>query len=227
MYFMVEFTQSHLFVLPNTLLFNLPLPLTPIYSIVQFPESHLFAITNILLSVKYRFHPPLYTLLYSSLRHKCLLYQTLWSLYSNVLILPYIMCCTVHSVTTLWRTKYSALLQNRSHSPLYTVFYSWLRHKSLPLQKNCSLYSTALTLPYIQYCTFHTVKNFCRTKNSVLYTVPLSLSPIYCNLHFTQSIHFAVPNTLFSVKYRSHFPLIVYCTVHSVTQLCLSKHNIL
>jgi hypothetical protein len=190
--FTVEFTQSRLFAIPNTLLSvqsrshsplyavlysslshkcflylhsalcTIPLSLSPIFCIVQFTQSNLLAIPNTLLSVQYRSHPPLYAVLYSSLSQTCLLYQTLWSLYSTALTLPKF-CIVQFTQSHLFAIANILLsVQYHSLSSLYAVLYISLS-------------------PHV-----------CCTKHCALCTVPLSLSPIFCILQFTQSLLFAV-----------------------------------
>jgi hypothetical protein len=126
---------------------TVPLSLSPICCIVQFTQSHFFSVLNSLHSVQFRSHSPLYVVLYRS--HS----------------LP--VCSTKHcalSTVPLSLTPICSIVQfTQSACLLYQIL--------------CSLYSTALTLPYMLYCTVHSV------------------------------ILFAVPNNVLSVLYRSHPPL--------------------
>jgi hypothetical protein len=209
----------------HSALCTVPLSLSPICCIVQFTQSHLVALPNTVLSVHYLSQSPLYALSYSSLSHTCLLYQTLRSLYSTNLTLPYMLYSTVHSVTPVCCTKHSALCTvPLSHSPICCIVqFTQSQLFALP-NTPLSLYSTALTLPYMLYCTVHSVTPVCCTKHSALCTVTLSLSPIFCTVQFTQSHLFDIANILLSVRYRSHSPL--YAVLYSSLSppLCCTKH---
>jgi hypothetical protein len=191
--------------------------------------------------------------------------------------------CTVHAVKTFCRIKYSAVctvtlslspiycnlqftqsklfvvpntpnsVLFRSHCPRYPVFYSSISRNSFPYQTLCFLYSTTLSLLYILYCTVHSDTLHCCTKHSALCKFPLSLSPIfsivlftqshpfavsntvistfrnispiYSIVQFTQSQIFAVPITLLSVQHRSHSPL--YTLLYSSLRFTSLPYQIL